>query len=418
MKVLVLFALLAAAKCEKVFIGDQVIRVNVESEEQILLLRALEQDTYWDLDFWLHPVNTEVPVDIRVPSSSLYAVKDYLRAHNIQFSVMISNLQELLDEEKAEMEENNMSERSSKSFNFGAYHPLETIYSWMDGLVAAHPNLVTKEQIGTSYEGRPMYVLKFSTGGDKRPAIWVDSGIHSREWVSQATGVWTANKIASDYGTDASLTSLLKTMDIYLLILANPDGYVHSHTSDRMWRKTRSKNPGSMCRGVDPNRNWDAGFGGPGASTNPCSDSYHGPSPHSEIEVKNVVNLVKNHGNFKSFISIHAYSQLLMYPYGYTCKDALHAAELDSVGRSAVQKLSSLHGTTYKVGSICKIIYQASGGSIDWTYNLGIKYSFAFELRDTGRYGFILPANQIIPTASETWLALKDIMEYVCDHSY
>ncbi|XP_055788896.1 carboxypeptidase A2-like isoform X2 [Salvelinus fontinalis] len=425
MKVLVLFALLAAANCEKVFIGDQVIRVNVESEEQILLLRALEQDTYWDLDFWLHPVNTEVPVDIRVPYSSLYAVKDYLHAHNIQFSVMISNLQELLDEEKAEMEENNMRERSSKSFNFGAYHPLETIYSWMDGLVAAHPNLVTKEQIGTSYEGRPMYVLKFSTGGDKRPAIWVDSGIHSREWVSQATGVWTANKIASDYGTDASLTSLLKTMDIYLLILANPDGYVHSHTilrphgsQDRMWRKTRSKNPGSMCRGVDPNRNWDAGFGGPGASTNPCSDSYHGPSPHSEIEVKNVVNLVKNHGNFKSFISIHAYSQLLMYPYGYTCKDALHAAELDSVGRSAVQKLSSLHGTTFKVGSICKIIYQASGGSIDWSYNLGIKYSFAFELRDTGRYGFILPANQIIPTASETWLALKDIMEYVHDHSY
>uniref|UniRef100_A0A4W5RPE0 Carboxypeptidase A2 n=1 Tax=Hucho hucho TaxID=62062 RepID=A0A4W5RPE0_9TELE len=418
MKVLVLFALLAAANCEKVFIGDQVIRVNVESEEQILLLRALEQDTYWDLDFWLHPVNTEVPVDIRVPYYSLYAVKDYLRAHNIQFSVMISNLQELLDEEKEEMEENNMRERSSKSFNFGAYHPLETIYSWMDGLVAAHPNLVTKEQIGTSYEGRPMYVLKFSTGGDKRPAIWVDSGIHSREWVSQATGVWTANKIASDYGTDASLTSLLNTMDIYLLILANPDGYVHSHTSDRMWRKTRSKNPGSMCRGVDPNRNWDAGFGGPGASTNPCSESYHGPSPHSEIEVKNVVNLVKNHGNFKSFISIHAYSQLLMYPYGYTCKDALHAAELDSVGRSAVQKLSSLHGTTYKVGSICKIIYQASGGSIDWSYNLGIKYSFAFELRDTGRYGFILPANQIIPTASETWLALKDIMEYVRDHSY
>uniref|UniRef100_A0A8C8GFZ7 Peptidase M14 domain-containing protein n=1 Tax=Oncorhynchus tshawytscha TaxID=74940 RepID=A0A8C8GFZ7_ONCTS len=398
---------------------DQVIRVNVESEEQILLLRALEQDTYWDLDFWLHPVNTEVPVDIRVPSSSLYAVKDYLRAHNIQFSVMISNLQvsHCKAQETAEGRTAHNNDRNG-SFNFGAYHPLETIYSWMDGLVAAHPNLVTKEQIGTSYEGRPMYVLKFSTGGDKRPAIWVDSGIHSREWVSQATGVWTANKIASDYGTDASLTSLLKTMDIYLLILANPDGYVHSHTSDRMWRKTRSKNPGSMCRGVDPNRNWDAGFGGPGASTNPCSDSYHGPSPHSEIEVKNVVNLVKNHGNFKSFISIHAYSQLLMYPYGYTCKDALHAAELDSVGRSAVQKLSSLHGTTYKVGSICKIIYQASGGSIDWTYNLGIKYSFAFELRDTGRYGFILPANQIIPTASETWLALKDIMEYVRDHSY
>uniref|UniRef100_A0A667XV62 Carboxypeptidase A4 n=1 Tax=Myripristis murdjan TaxID=586833 RepID=A0A667XV62_9TELE len=314
--------------------------------------------------------------------------------------------------------ENQMRERGTGGFNFGAYHPLETIYSWMDTLVAEHPNLITKVEIGRSYENRPMFVLKFSTGGNKRPAIWIDTGIHSREWVSQATGVWTANKIAADYGTDASLTSLLKTMDIYMLILANPDGYVYTHTSDRMWRKTRSRNPGSMCRGVDPNRNWDAGFSGPGASNKPCSDSYHGPSAHSEVEVKNVVNLIKSHGNFKSFISVHAYSQLLMYPYGYNCRDVSHQRELDSIGRAAVQKLTSLYGTRYKVGSICKIIYQASGGSIDWSYNLGIKYSFAFELRDTGRYGFILPANQIIPTASETWLALKHIMEYVRDHPY
>ncbi|KAM6973343.1 carboxypeptidase A2-like [Aplochiton taeniatus] len=419
MKGLALFvALLVVVHCEKVFIGDQVIRVNVESEEHIHLLRALEREQDWELDFWLQPVSTDFPVDIHVPYSSLYAVKDYLRAHNVPYSVMIKNLQELVDEEKAQMEENKMRERSSKSFNFGAYHPLETIYSWMDTLVADHPKLVTKEKIGTTYENRPMYVLKFSTGGDRRPAIWVDTGIHAREWVSQATGVWTANKIATDYGTDASLTSLLDTMDIYMLILANPDGYVHSHTNDRMWRKTRSLNSGSMCRGVDPNRNWNAGFGGPGASRNPCSDSYHGPSAHSEVEVKNVVNLIQSHGNFKSFISVHAYSQLLMYPYGYTCKDAYNQAELHAVGKAAVDKLSTLYGTSYKVGSICKIIYQASGGSIDWSYDVGIKYSFAFELRDTGRYGFILPANQIIPTATETWLALKHLMEYVRDNPY
>lgn len=61
---------------------------------------------------------------------------------------------------------------------------------------------------------------------------------------------------------------------------------------------------------------------------------------------------------------------------------------------------------------------QASGGSIDWSYDNGIKYSFAFELRDTGRYGFLLPSNQIIPTAEETWLGLKTIMEHVRDNSY
>lgn len=61
---------------------------------------------------------------------------------------------------------------------------------------------------------------------------------------------------------------------------------------------------------------------------------------------------------------------------------------------------------------------QASGGSIDWSYDYGIKYSFAFELRDTGRYGFLLPASQIIPTAEETWLGLKKIMEHVRDNPY
>lgn len=37
-------------------------------------------------------------------------------------------------------------------------------------------------------------LLQFSTGGDK-PAIWLDAGIHAREWVTQATALWTANKV-------------------------------------------------------------------------------------------------------------------------------------------------------------------------------------------------------------------------------
>ncbi|XP_076878254.1 carboxypeptidase A4 [Brachyhypopomus gauderio] len=415
---LAVLALFVAVHCHKIFTGDQVLRLNVESEEHIHLLKELEEDQKWELDFWTHPVSTELPVDIHVPYARLRATKDFLQENKIPFSIMINNLQDLLDNEQKDLEVNNVKERNTKSFDFGAYHTLEAIYSWMDTLVSDHPNLVSKMLIGTSYENRPMYVLKFSTGGTKRPAVWVDAGIHAREWVSSASTVWMANKMAADYGADPSVTSLLDQIDVYLMIVTNPDGYVYTHTNDRMWRKTRSKNPGSVCRGVDPNRNWDAGFSGPGASSNPCSESYHGPHAHSEIEVKNVVDLVRSHGNFKAFISIHAYSQLLMYPYGYVCTSIHDQAELDSVAKSAVQDLSSLYGTSYKVGSICKIIYQASGGSIDWSYDIGIKYSFAFELRDTGRYGFLLPANQIIPTASETWLGLKHIMEYVRDHPY
>jgi len=57
----------------------------------------------------------------------------------------------------------------------------------------------------------------------------------------------------------------------------------------------------------------------------------------------------------------------------------------------------------------------ASGGSDDWAHATvaeggpNIKYSHCIELRDTGRYGFILPASQIIPTAEEMWEAVKVI---------
>lgn len=60
----------------------------------------------------------------------------------------------------------------------------------------------------------------------------------------------------------------------------------------------------------------------------------------------------------------------------------------------------------------------ADGTTIDWAYDNGVKYSFTFELRDTGHYGFLLPSTQIIPTATETWPALLDIMIHVLEHPY
>ncbi|XP_062989981.1 carboxypeptidase A2 [Elgaria multicarinata webbii] len=419
MRLLLLFGVLIGATCSlKTFVGDQVLRVEPHNEEQVRLLKELEALEPLQLDFWRFPSYPNEPADVQVPFDCLQVVKVFLESHQIKYYILIEDIQAIVDEETRNMDYNQQRERGSSSFNYGAYHSLDIIYKAMDDIVAEHPQLVSKIQIGESYEKQPLNVLKFSTGGTNRPAIWIDAGIHAREWVTQATALWTAEKIASDYSHDPLVTSLLNTMDVFLMVVANPDGYVFSQTKNRMWRKTRSRIPGSTCIGVDPNRNWDAGFGGPGSSDNPCSDSYSGPSPFSEVEVRSIADFIKSHGNFKAFISIHSYSQLLMYPYGYKCTNARDYKELEEVANAAANSLSSLYGTKYRVGDICHVIYQASGGSIDWTYDYGIKYSFAFELRDTGRYGFLLPANQIIPTAQETWLGLKTILEHVQDHPY
>ncbi|NXC42777.1 CBPA1 Carboxypeptidase, partial [Penelope pileata] len=419
MKVLLVFStIVVVAFSEQLFVGDQVLRVTATDEEQIALLRELGERVELQVDFWRDPTKPGRPADLRVPFPSLQAVKIFLESHGISYSIMIEDVQQLLDEEKETMMLSRRMERSANTFSFDSYHTLDEIYSWMDTLVADHPNLVSKIQIGESYEKRPLYVLKFSTGGSGRPAIWLDTGIHSREWVTQATGVWTANKLAEDYGHDPTVTSLLDTLDIFFEIVTNPDGYAFTHSSNRLWRKTRSINAGSSCIGVDPNRNWDAGFGDSGSSSNPCSETYHGPYAHSESEVKSIVDFILGHGNVKALISIHSYSQMLMFPYGYKRTPAPDYEELNELAKNAVNDLAAVYGTEYTYGSIADTIYLAAGTTVDWAYENGVKYSYTFELRDTGRYGFLLPSSQIIPTAEETWPALLDIMVHVQQHPY
>ncbi|XP_064309374.1 carboxypeptidase A1-like [Phalacrocorax carbo] len=421
MKILLIFAaLVIAASSELLFTGDQVLRITASDEEQITLLRVLGEQAELQVDFWRHPTSPGRQVDVRVPFASLQAAKIFLESNNISYSIMIEDVQELLDEEKKTMLKSRRVARSTSTFNFASYHTLDEIYAWMDMLVADHPSLVSKIQIGQSYENRPLYVLKFSTGGSNRSAIWLDTGIHSREWITQATGIWMANKIAEEYGQDPSITAILDSMDIFFEIVTNPDGFAFTHSSNRMWRKTRSINAGSLCIGVDPNRNWDAGFGGSssGSSSNPCSETYHGPYAHSESEVKAIVDFIRGHGNMKSVISIHSYSQMLLFPYGYKSVPAPDHQELNELAKKAVSDLAAVYGTKYTYGSVMDTIYRADGTTIDWAYDNGVKYSFTFELRDTGRYGFLLPSTQIIPTATETWPALLDIMLHVLEHPY
>ncbi len=69
-----------------------------------------------------------------------------------------------------------------------------------------------------------------------------------------------------------------------------------------------------------------------------------------------------------------------------------------------------------KVGCTACILYEASGTSMDWALGVaGIPYVYSIELRDTGYYGFRLPATEIIPNAEEAWafhlVAARQIIE-------
>lgn len=60
---------------------------------------------------------------------------------------------------------------------------------------------------------------------------------------------------------------------------------------------------------------------GEGASDDPCHQTYCGVKAHSEPETAALADFLQAHrGQIAAYFSLHAYSQLWMYPYGYSTK--------------------------------------------------------------------------------------------------
>jgi murein tripeptide amidase MpaA len=96
-------------------------------------------------------------------------------------------------------------------------------------------------------------MLRITAPGDNiegRKRIWIQSLQHAREWISGSTLQYIAQKLASSYGEDPRITRLLSQVEFVLVPVANPDGYVYTWTTDRLWRKNR-RNNGDGTFGVD-----------------------------------------------------------------------------------------------------------------------------------------------------------------------
>ena len=82
----------------------------------------------------------------------------------------------------------------------------------------------------------------------------------------------------------------------------------------------------------------------------------------------------------------------------------------------AIAALEAVNGAEYTFDSLANLVGENAGSSADYTYEeLGIKYSYGVELRDTGDTCFELPEDQILPTATENFAALRVIMNRVLE---
>ncbi|XP_018091688.1 carboxypeptidase O [Xenopus laevis] len=397
--------------------GVIILEITPQNEKEVQCLQNILQS--WLLDIWkpLQPenINVKATVRVRIPSTALQLVKEDLLHCSQSLEILIDNVKHIAGN-KTETKETR-SKKSITEYNYTTYHPMNEIYDWMNEIAKNHSDLVTQHLLGLTYESRPMQYLKISQPSVRhKKIVWIDCGIHAREWIAPAFCQWFVKEIVQNYQNDQRIRKILQSLDIYVLPVLNIDGYIYSWTKERLWRKNRSQYGNGTCYGVDLNRNFNVSWCTHRSSTNCSSNSFCGSSPVSEPETRAVVEFVESRqSDIVCFLTIHSYSQLILTPNGYSAGLSRNYNESLKVAQMAASAMEKTHGTKYRAGPFSKLLYEASGTSQDWVHDLGIDFSFTLELRDNGSHKFTLPEDQIQPTCEETMAGVMTIIKYVND---
>ncbi|MFE7540383.1 M14 family metallopeptidase [Streptomyces platensis] len=288
------------------------------------------------------------------------------------------------------------------------YHTYDEATKEIDALVTKHPDILSKQVIGTSHEGRDLLALKLSknvTKDEQEPEVLFTAHQHAREHLTVEMSLYLLNEFTSKYGSDARITKMLDSREIWIIPDLNPDGgeYDIASGSFRSWRKNRQPNAGTSEVGTDLNRNWDFKWGCcDGSSTDPGDETYRGASPASAPEVQVVSKFVhgRNVGGKQQItaaIDFHTYSELVLWPFGFTNDDTGEGMTQDEhdVYATLGKNMAATNGYTPEQSSD---LYITDGSIDDWLWGDQKVFAFTFEMYPSsfGSGGFY-PKDSVIP---------------------
>lgn len=306
---------------------------------------------------------------------------------------------------------------------YPCYRTISEIYAAADTLAATYPDLVELLDIGDSWEktqdqddGWDMEVLVLSNQNNpsvpKSDAFFM-SGIHAREWAPPELNLRLAEYLLANYETDADLKWLLDYNRVHLVLLTNPDGRVKDEANQSVfWRKNTNNNycSNTNSRGADLNRNYPYAWQN---NYSPCSETYSGPSANSEPETQAIISYVSSIFPDQKgpdpddpvselnatgmFIDLHSYSELVLWPWGYTEDLAPNDASLK------VMSYKFAYYNDYTPQKSTEL-YPTKGSTDDWAYGeLGLP-GFCFEVGDSFHQSCSVFENEINPDNQQALL--------------
>lgn len=111
---------------------------------------------------------------------------------------------------------------------YDRYHRYADFTAILQQFVQSFPRLVAMQSIGTSHEGRDIWVLTVTnqdTGAAAdKPAYWVDANIHASELAGGTAALYLIDTLTGQYGKRDDVTRCLDTRVFYVCPRINPDG--------------------------------------------------------------------------------------------------------------------------------------------------------------------------------------------------
>ena len=300
-----------------------------------------------------------------------------------------------------------------------SYRTYDGIQAELKALVEKNPGVVRAIKLPqSSFQGRELSGIEIAENvgaADGRPQFLFVAVHHAREWPAAETAMEFAHELVSKRGKDARVDGVLRSTRTVIVPLINPDGYISSRTtslvdpSHNLYENGidvpmplfgnmntfeavmppggllsfRRKNcngaipsgavPCELQYGIDPNRNYGEGWGGPGSSPDPTSQSFRGPGPWSEPETQAVHEWSQTH-NVTTLITLHNVAAMVLRPPGTKAGGlAPDETELKRVGdaMAAATGYKSLYG--YQ-------LYDTSGTTEDWNYAAAGTFGFTIEM--------------------------------------
>jgi hypothetical protein len=289
---------------------------------------------------------------------------------------------------------------------YEVYRSWDEVGGIRDELYAAarrNPQLVKLVVLGHTAQGRELIAMKLTQSAREvpdgsRPAVLYSSTQHAREWISTEVNRRLMQYfIAKWRANDKATKDLLKTRELWFVVVANPDGYQYTFDHERLWRKNLRDNDGdgvtTRADGVDPNRNYPShwGYDNEGSSPQPNSDTYRGPSAGSEPETQAIMGLFRR-VPFRFQVNYHSFGPYLLYPEGWqtstaTADDPIYYALTGNKDNPAIPNSFA--------GLSSDVLYVTNGEMTDYAHSVHGTLAWTPELEPgCPTCGFVFPDNE------------------------